>query len=778
MNQRQRIQIVDLGALGDIDLPRGHRSWIRCGGWSLIGIGILLALGCDEVSRPLAWRSRPAVAPQPMDDRTALQDQQPGPTVASAELSLPVRPSEPAPELDRTDLRLGAFGLDALTRQDPIEPPVLAAIEGQSRQTISFRLTDAGLERSPSAQTFSPTTSVGVPSVAKSSTVTFVAAKADQDQADEESKSDQANTGVGDSDGSDAGAADDQQDPASPSDGSVKVELVPTPSAEPVVKAEMIPTPVGEPTRKPTVAKAEGTDTVPNRLRDESVSTATDDLRGDASAAEPVPEVAMGASVKAPEPGKAGTHVEAGDAKGEPASYESWETPALTLVITGQQNGYIEPCGCTGLERQKGGMARRFTFIKQLRDRGWKLFPIDAGNQVRRFGRQSEIKFHRTLEALKEMKYVSVGFGPDDLRLALEPLLEEAYEEKPGEGVYASANVVLYDSSFMPSYRMIREGDYSVAVTSILDPKKLETAPGDDMQVNDPVQSAKDVLTKIAPENPDFKVLTYFGSEEAGQQLMREVPGFDLIVVAGGYGEPTFQAMEIEGSPCKMILPGNKGMYAGLVALSPGEPLKYARVPLTHEFKDAPEMRRLMADYQEQLKDVGLSGLGLSPIPHPSGRKFAGTKVCGECHTSAMDVWEGSYHADATESIVEPKEERGDVARHFDPECLSCHVTGWNPQNYYPYASGYLDLKASNHLTGNGCENCHGPGAEHAAAERKNAQVAKERRDELREAMKLPLDRAREKCMECHDLDNSPDFHEEDAFEDVYWPDVEHYGLD
>jgi hypothetical protein len=33
-------------------------------------------------------------------------------------------------------------------------------------------------------------------------------------------------------------------------------------------------------------------------------------------------------------------------------------------------------------------------------------------------------------------------------------------------------------------------------------------------------------------------------------------------------------------------------------------------------------------------------------------------------------------------------------------------------------------------------------------------------------------------CMVCHDLDNSPDFHEEDAFEDVYWPEVEHYGKD
>jgi len=31
--------------------------------------------------------------------------------------------------------------------------------------------------------------------------------------------------------------------------------------------------------------------------------------------------------------------------------------------------------------------------------------------------------------------------------------------------------------------------------------------------------------------------------------------------------------------------------------------------------------------------------------------------------------------------------------------------------------------------------------------------------------------------LECHDIDNSPDFHKEGAFDD-YWAEVEHHGLD
>jgi hypothetical protein len=43
--------------------------------------------------------------------------------------------------------------------------------------------------------------------------------------------------------------------------------------------------------------------------------------------------------------------------------------------------------------------------------------------------------------------------------------------------------------------------------------------------------------------------------------------------------------------------------------------------------------------------------------------------------------------------------------------------------------------------------------------------------------MRLPLSKAEDKCRECHDLDNDPDFNKEGAF-DKYWPKVEHKGLD
>ncbi|MEZ6047889.1 MAG: hypothetical protein R3C11_20405 [Planctomycetaceae bacterium] len=50
---------------------------------------------------------------------------------------------------------------------------------------------------------------------------------------------------------------------------------------------------------------------------------------------------------------------------------EGWEKPAVAFVLSGEQNGYLEPCGCS--ETQSGGMARRADLFAQIKAKEWPL---------------------------------------------------------------------------------------------------------------------------------------------------------------------------------------------------------------------------------------------------------------------------------------------------------------------------------------------------------------------------------------------------------------------
>jgi hypothetical protein len=289
------------------------------------------------------------------------------------------------------------------------------------------------------------------------------------------------------------------------------------------------------------------------------------------------------------------------------------------------------------------------------------------------------------------------------------------------------------------------------------------------------VSAVRAALTELDAAGCQFHVLLAQASLDETRELAQRFPQFDLIVTAGGAGEPTLDPETVPGSQAKIIQTGTKGMYVGLVGVfnDPADPVRYRRVALDSRFPDSRRIMERFAAYQQQLKVLGLEGLGLRGVKHPSGRQFVGTQACAECHTEAYDVFEDTPHAHAFRSIAEPTE-RSEIPRHHDPECLSCHVVGWNPQDYYPYDSGYLDVQKSAHLLDNGCENCHGPGSSHVAAENGDIDVSDEDLERLRVEMRLTLEKARnENCFQCHDLDNSPEF----DFE-RYWPEVEHYGKD
>jgi len=457
--------------------------------------------------------------------------------------------------------------------------------------------------------------------------------------------------------------------------------------------------------------------------------------------------------------------------------YADWDSPLGVLVFTGRQNGYVEPCGCTGLDRQKGGLARRHTFLQGIKERGWPVMGLDIGNQVRRYGRQPELKFNLTVQLLELMGYQAIALGPNDLKLPAGELFAVSAVDEDGQSMFVSANTAVLDRSFIPRLQIVKLGEKKIGITSIVSDQWNAQIFSEDLILESVEQGLMVTLEQMKTSGCDLHVLLVHDSIKASRVLAAKFPQFHIVVSAGSGGDPPYEMEQVEKTQTHLVEVGVKGMYASVVGLFPGKDgdfsFRYQRVPLDSTYQDSKQVLSRFKQYQEELQRTGLQGLGIQAIPHPSGSSFVGSAACAACHQSAYDQWQESSHAHATQSLIQPPE-RPEITRQFDPECLSCHTTGWQPREFVPYQTGFSSMKASSHLAGSGCENCHGPGSEHVRLEGLEDLHEVASLMEARQKMKLTLATAKDnQCMTCHDLDNSPDFHVPGAFQE-YWERIAH----
>ncbi len=447
--------------------------------------------------------------------------------------------------------------------------------------------------------------------------------------------------------------------------------------------------------------------------------------------------------------------------------FENWPKPRLAIVFSGRQEGYFEPCGCAGLENMKGGTARRATMLTQQREAGWPIVAVDLGNVVRRFGRQAEIKSNFTLDALKTMGYDAIGFGPNDLAMPLDHILATvADESRP----FVSANVKIPYLD-VPKFRVVERGGLKIGITAVLGDEATAEVTQTEIVVTPAAEALAEPYQALLAENCDVLLLLAYATVEETQELAKQYPKFTYTSTAGGPVEPPYLPREYEGISPTLIEVGKKGMYVNVVGLfdDANAPVRYQRVPIDARFPDDERMHQYLVEMQNQYKQLSWAGLDLRPVAHESGQGFVGSETCGECHTRAYRIFKDTGHFHATDTLT-----KLDPPRQYDPECISCHATGWEPQKYFPFGGGFTSIEATMHLTGNGCENCHGPGSDHVKAE-DDPDASDELRQSLREIMRTTLEEAQQNtCLKCHDLDNSPDYIKQGF--DAYWPAVEHYG--
>lgn len=451
-----------------------------------------------------------------------------------------------------------------------------------------------------------------------------------------------------------------------------------------------------------------------------------------------------------------------------------WPQPAVTLAVTGQMHGYLEPCGCS--EPQYGGIARRAALLSQIAERDWPVVPLDLGGTLRRTRQQSQHKFQTLMAALRDMKYKAMAVGLEELRLGPALLLSQYVpdENNPDDSLdFLAANVVLFGDPNLGiprTHKIVRAGSLKIGVTAVFGDalkSQLPNLNSGEVEITNPTAAIKQASAALQAESADLLVLLSHGTTTEAAALAKQHPEFQLILTTGTREEPLTDNPATIGSTT-VVQVGHKGKYVGVVGWYPDDtesPFRFEMVRLDGKrFKDSPAMLDHMRSYQDILEFANLAESEPS-LQHLSGAEFVGADRCAECHQKATAKWKTTGHATAFDSL---RTGRRGIPRIHDPECLSCHVTGWHAQDVYRYDSGWISESQTKHLAGNQCENCHGPGSRHIEL------IESGDTEQARTLMKVTKEQARDKlCVTCHDLDNSPDF----DF-DTYWPKIAHPGLD
>lgn len=498
------------------------------------------------------------------------------------------------------------------------------------------------------------------------------------------------------------------------------------------------------------------------------------------------------------------THAEHAAPAAEPL-FEGWEQPQAVLVLTGEQHGYLEPCGCTA--GQVGGLGRRADLVHKIKDeRHWQVAAFDVGGLLRdeRAKRpQEQIKYETTRAAMREMGYDAQALGLEELRLGADKLFEVFSAEGGNETSrpkFVCANVTLfqertadYPPDFPPDqYRIVEVGGLKIGVTAIIgDDVWARVFPGgltvlDTLySLEPPAQALERVIPLIQAEKPDVLLLLSHTSLDSSRNLAAQFPVFDAVVTAGG-PEDGRRETELVGETLVLEV-GQKGKAAGVLGIFPQDKDRKLRFQLVElngrQFEHAPSMHELFEKYVGRLNEQH-PALQESLGAHPSGATFVGADACRDCHQDAYDVWKKSKHAHAFESLTKGRPDADDdatfVARTRDPECITCHATGWDPKSFARYDSAFVDLETTPQLAGSQCENCHGPGRTHVELEHALAKAGGDAGADVeqeRAALHLDLASARTNlCVQCHDLDNSPKFDTEDnkPFDTFWWEQIAH----
>lgn len=373
---------------------------------------------------------------------------------------------------------------------------------------------------------------------------------------------------------------------------------------------------------------------------------------------------------------------------------------------------------------------------------------MDAGDL---FGLRNQEMKNQTeflCEHTADLGYRIFGVGERDLNYGLEFLREM---ERTHGFEFVSAN--LRDGSgelLFPPYAVTEVAGLSIGIVSVLEPQlRIVTmsAMSDEFQLDSPRDALDRVLPELREKTDLVVLLAHMPSREVRELLleMGDTAGIDIAIE--GHDPRQYRRVNRVGNTY-LLAANDQGKYVGqLDMIVSSDGIQDATLTMHALDKESPEIEEiqtLVDDFKK--KNAAATGV-VSSFVHTREQgsekeRFLGALNCQQCHMDEFVSYSKTAHARAFTSLTD----KGQAA---NPDCVSCHVVGFNHANGYdriadPQIPGRETLKDVQ------CEACHGYGTEH---DRTGAWLAE----------------AKASCTTCHDEQNSPNFDYE-----TYWAKIAH----
>jgi len=376
----------------------------------------------------------------------------------------------------------------------------------------------------------------------------------------------------------------------------------------------------------------------------------------------------------------------------------------MALVYTTDSLARIETCGCKS--DQNGGYMRRGAYLSRMRESGTPVFTVDLGNVVDARARHSDLKAEYAFRSLSALGYDIVNVGGQEYAYGLDRITPLLSSEGPQ---LLSSNLRPEDRASHGVtpwvVRSISDGTGEVRVGFIgITSAPVSQSHDSSRGFADPVQSVKEAMSVVRPQC-DLVCLLAQMEPTLVRELLTQVEGINLVIAAPRSAlttkSETVRAVTV-------VYTSTTATHIGRIGAVKGEDGRWSFTPsetaLSAEFGEDEHLKPLFEAYLDKVNAAEAERLrsGATALPTTGAQRYVGSATCGKCHSEILTTWQQTAHARAFARLEK-------VNRLHDPDCLSCHTTG------YDRPGGYVDRSLTPGLDHVGCESCHGPGAGHVA---------------------------------------------------------------